>query len=282
MTKKIIFSDTEQKRILELYANGCGCAKIGSMLNLGSRTPIERFLKERGIKLTNKYPRIYSHNANYFHSIDTEEKAYWLGFLYADGNVHRTTIKITLGEKDKNHLVKFNEALNNSNPISINTQNAWGKEVKTANAIINCTKMCQDLISLGCVPKKSLVLKFPTVEQVPKALQIPFIRGYVDGDGSINVTNGKWWAVSMVGTYNMMSNIKQILGVEVKILKEKRSKCVYELSFGGNLQVLEKLEVLYANSRVYLDRKYELYKSLKLLYPKQKIESHKNLSSRFR
>ena len=35
-----------------------------------------------------------------------------------------------------------------------------------------------DLIKQGCMPAKSLILKFPTEKQVPKNLLAPFIRGY--------------------------------------------------------------------------------------------------------
>lgn len=45
--------------------------------------------------------------------------------------------------------------------------------------------MMGDLISNGCVPKKSLILKFPEEDIVSKELQSHFIRGYFDGDGSL-------------------------------------------------------------------------------------------------
>jgi intein-encoded DNA endonuclease-like protein len=55
--------------------------------------------------------------------------------------------------------------------------------------------MNQDLINLGCVPNKSLILKFPTEEQVPEKFLSHFIRGFFDGDGS--VTKNKIHAVDI-------------------------------------------------------------------------------------
>lgn len=49
------------------------------------------------------------YNRHIFDIIDSQEKAYWLGFIIADGylNVDRRMLRIKLGDKDKNHLEKF-------------------------------------------------------------------------------------------------------------------------------------------------------------------------------
>ena len=58
----------------------------------------------------------YTYNENYFKIIDSEEKAYWLGFLYADGCITRfyrneklksMSLELTLQSNDIEHLKKF-------------------------------------------------------------------------------------------------------------------------------------------------------------------------------
>lgn len=50
----------------------------------------------------------YTFNENIFSIIDNEEKAYWLGFLYADGYLtDQGLFGCALQEKDKAHLNKF-------------------------------------------------------------------------------------------------------------------------------------------------------------------------------
>ena len=81
-----------------------------------SVTTIQRWLKELGCK---RERRIYQVNENYFESIDSDEKAYWLGFLSADGYIHegRNTITLALQESDKVHIEKFKKAISATYPI---------------------------------------------------------------------------------------------------------------------------------------------------------------------
>jgi hypothetical protein len=118
-------------------------------------------------------------NIDIFQNIDTEEKAYWLGFLYADGCVHSQENKIELGlaEKDYEHLNKFRNFLQIKNKI------AYRDSTKSYRLSFRSKKSKQDLIALGYIPCKSLLLHFPNSQQVPDYLIKHFIRGYFDGDG---------------------------------------------------------------------------------------------------
>ena len=53
------------------------------------------------------------YNRHVFDTIDTPEKAYWLGFIVADGylNIDRRMLRIKLGNIDKSHLIKYIEFL---------------------------------------------------------------------------------------------------------------------------------------------------------------------------
>jgi len=59
------------------------------------------------------------YNRHIFDKINTPEKAYWLGFIVADGylNVERRMLRIKLGNKDKHHLEKFILFLNGDNTM---------------------------------------------------------------------------------------------------------------------------------------------------------------------
>ena len=141
-----------------------------------------------------------------FEIIDTEEKAYWLGFLYADGSVGSKEDKIELGlaEKDLKHIEKFRDFMNITNKIS------YRESTRSYRISFRSSKCKQDLINKGCIPKKSLILEFPNEKQVPNNLIKHFIRGYFDGDGSIAKNKNKVRA-TIISTEDFCWGIKNYL-----------------------------------------------------------------------
>ena len=97
-------------------------------------------------------------NENYFGKIDSSEKAYWLGFMYADGCVsmtHRDKVVINLAGKDEEHLIRWHEAIGSC----LKVRRGFSNGNKVVYSQHYSSIMCQDLIKLGCMPKKSLKLK---------------------------------------------------------------------------------------------------------------------------
>ena len=58
-------------------------------------------------------------NHDSFNSIKTEEQAYWLGFMYADGYVSSGYVGLSLAVRDSFHLEKFKSFLNSNHNINI-------------------------------------------------------------------------------------------------------------------------------------------------------------------
>lgn len=194
-----------------------------------------------------------------FETIDTEEKAYWLGFLYADGSVGSKEDKIELGlaEKDLKHVEKFRDFININNKIS------YRESSKSYRFSFRSTKCKQDLIKQGCVPKKSLILKFPTEEQVPYYLMRHFIRGYFDGDGWFTNTD-RTFQVGIIGTQDFIEGfLKTINKINIntnnKILTVHREDGAKRYVFSSQSDVYIFLNWIYKDANIYLDRKYEHY-----------------------
>lgn len=192
-----------------------------------------------------------------FETIDTEEKAYWLGFLYADGSVGSKDNRIELGlaEKDLKQIEKFRDFIGVMNKISYRPQT---KSYRYSFKSIPCKV---DLIKQGCVPKKSLILKFPTEEQVPKNLIRHFIRGYFDGDGWFTNTE-ECFQVGIIGTEDFIKGFLDSIEIQNKnnkIFDVHRENGAKRYVFGAYQDVLNFLNWIYKDSNVYLDRKYKHY-----------------------
>lgn len=194
-----------------------------------------------------------------FDVIDTEEKAYWLGFIYADGYVsdlqtHR--FEIALNAKDINHLYKFVNFIKAS------------KDLVRYESKRNCCRIslcnlhfCQSLNNLGVVPRKSLILQFPNESIVPKILLPHFIRGYFDGDGCIMTSKNSVdkLQTSFIGTKNMMESFQNYFGTNKKLIVHKtKNGEVYYLRF-RILQSIKILQKMYNNASIYLDRKFQIW-----------------------
>lgn len=124
---------------------------------------------------------MHQFNHNYFKTIDTEEKAYILGFLYADGYNSDKQVVIAQLEQDVDILEKINKALDADNQIKRKLQSTNNKTV--CQLCYSSIDMCADLTNLGCFRNKSLACTFPTF--LDKSLIRHFIRGYFDGDGCV-------------------------------------------------------------------------------------------------
>ena len=71
---------------------------------------LSKKLKERGVEIINRQ-NTTKFNENVFDVIDSEEKAYWLGFIFADGYISSRDygFEISLSIIDVEHLIKFNK-----------------------------------------------------------------------------------------------------------------------------------------------------------------------------
>lgn len=194
-----------------------------------------------------------------FETIDTEEKAYWLGFLYADGCVGNKEDKIELGlaEKDLHHIEKFKEFIGVNNKIS------YRDSTKSYRYSFRSQSCKQDLIKQGCVPKKSLILTFPSEEQVPRYLIRHFLRGYFDGDGHFTNTE-KCFEAGYIGTSDFIKKSLEVLPDTIKrkdltIKNVHRADGAKSYSFYSYSDVKDFLDFLYKDCTIYLDRKYEHY-----------------------
>lgn len=218
----------------------------------------------------------YKYNKDYFGKIDSEDKAYWLGFLYADGSINRfykgdklrsMTLEIGLAAQDKNHLEKFKECTESNIPIFERINKLNGKEYKSVRIQWNNTKVCYDLCDLGCTPSKTYDIRLPSNNIVPDEFMRDFLRGFFDGDGCIHTSkmNGKpHIVVTLTGVEDMLNDVSKyliannVIRKKPKIHHDKRSSACSIFFYGADSNK-ELLDYLYKDSNIYLDRKYETY-----------------------
>ena len=194
-------------------------------------------------------------NENIFEEIDTEEKAYWLGFLCGDGCIHGNYIRIALKHNDINHLKKFRSFLNAESIEIIQKDNY-------CSFSIGCKKIAEDLKKHGCVERKSLILEPPKIKE---EFYYDWIRGLWDADGGISyLIKSNRWQSYLTSTKPVCDFFIKQLNINTKPFLEHRCNNTYRVHFNGRLNVLDKMNKIYKNDSaiIYLDRKYELYKKL--------------------
>ena len=256
--------------LIKEYNSGKSLTQIGKEYG-NTYSVLSKMLKANGIEVINKQNAL-RFNENVFDVIDSEEKAYWLGFIYADGYIasHKEGVKpkytfeITLSGEDKDHLDKFNEFM------QYNGDNVKEKPTKYKEEVRMCDRwnihnkhLWETLNSYGCTPNKSLTLKFPDESIFTnKSLIRHFIRGYFDGDGCISYNDKEHQkpCCSVVGTEEFLKKIQEyVLEDSVKLGKNhgisKETK-VYTLS-ANKAEAF--IYTLYYKSNIYLDRKYNLF-----------------------
>lgn len=267
----------DSANVIDLYNSGYSLSQLELIVHSDKRT-IRTYLLAHGVNvktITDKLvvPKLEDlgktgcdlrFNCNKFDMIDTEEKAYWLGFLYADGYVSDDN-KLSLGlqAQDVGHLHKFNRFLElTTNRVSYSPKITPQKIYDFYRLTVGNTTLCNALKEKGVIPRKSLVLMFPE-ENVfsDKSLIIHFIRGYWDGDGCISPISNQ---INVLGTKEFLLSLKQYLP-EMSNRNVLIHKNVFQLGLSGK-KAYNLLKRLYENANIYLDRKYSKYLEFCRLY----------------
>lgn len=253
----IAWSEDQMKYIISEYKKGKTLSALGREFGVSYST-IRNLLKRKGIKTgVNKHN--FPRDEFYFSNIDSKEKAYWLGFLYADGCVHSNSNEISITLKDRDHLEKFRKAIKSNNKIGESIDKRFSSMPKIYHFSIKDKQLKSDLIKWGCVPNKSLTLT--KIPNIPRDFVSHFIRGYFDGDGSLHWLNGtKNFRISFVGTAPFLKDIQKELGLSLSLGQQEGNQSKY-FQVAGRKQVPMILDYIYKDSdeNIRLTRKYKNY-----------------------
>ena len=213
-------------------------------------------------------PEKYTYNKRFFQNIDSEEKAYWLGFFFADGYTQANPEKryheasIMLSSKDAGHLKKLNKAVNGNVEVKTEMRGCGfcnGKTYEESSIRFYSKDFVNDLINLGCVPDKVKQMVFPELD---RQYIWPFIRGFFDGDGSIHLDKKRNLPrCDFASTsYDFLESIRNFLRankINSYYVDEKTG--VRRLYIAGMENCNLFLKKMYGNAKIYLDRKYYRY-----------------------
>lgn len=235
-----------------------------------SRQTLSRRFKKLGIDIVNKQNELKFDNT-VFDSIDNEEKAYWLGFIFADGYISSTnnTFEISLKGSDKEHLDKFNKFMKHKdrNHVKLGKVKCGESIYDRCRWSITNKHLWNTLNSYGCTPNKSTTLQFPLITIFKyDHLVRHFIRGYFDGDGCFSRYLHKTIVsphIELLGTPEFLNMIEKYSNIFGKRGKDKRWKNNTEYVNFSLKEGVAFINYIYKDSKIYLDRKYKLYQFFK-------------------
>lgn len=203
----------------------------------------------------------YQKNHNFFKN-KNPLNSYWAGFIAADGNVSKNSnsLSIALSIRDKEHLQKLCFLLSEDYCLREGIRALNNKEYETISFHLSSKQWKEDLENIWKItPQKSLTLEFPEFDNIED--KKAFICGYIDGDGSISISNNKI-SLQILGTKSFLSSILGFL-IDVKTVDENtvaisEHKSISTLCFGTST-ALKVLDFLYNTSIPLLPRKWNKY-----------------------
>ena len=249
------FTISQEKQIIEDYQSGLSMAKVGKKWNCDPTT-VSNILKaynisSRNLSQARRNYLNYSIDENAFSDINNPDSAYWLGVMYSDGfispNKYTNKFGITIKDTDKDLLIKFKEFLKYSGNINYYEASTAYGICNVGRLLIGNNKIVDDLIKNGVVEHKTFKIK-----KLPNTTYMDdFIRGYIDGDGSLRKAYPN---IRICGNKEFLQEIANYFMIPYHLNPDKT---IYNLAY--NTKESEYLEKrLYKNAKYYLDRKYEI------------------------
>lgn len=228
---------------------GVNYLRIGEPNWLGSKIPVKR-----------------NFNREIFNDIDTPEKAYWLGYLYADGCVEVREGEgyiLQLVSKDRDIIEKFCRFIGCGHVQLIPRWMNYVYQISSKDLVYS-------LARYGIIPNKTYVHEKVYIPQGD--LENHFFRGLFDGDGSLftgEYKNGRVIGLNVSGlNLQLLEDCKYFFGrgsIQKVTKKADGYKWVYMGKPNESLKLLNKIYgSCLDNENIRMDRKWNLYHNYKL------------------
>lgn len=248
-----------QKKSLQDIANMFGCSRV-YIFNLCKKYSIEIKTKSSArsdASFKGKKVRYHFVNKDFFKTW-SNDMAYILGFIYADGCVNHRLDYFSIAQKEREVLDKIKKIIQAEQNIThYSHQDIYFLSIGNK-------EMVQDLLKLGVVPGKSLVVKFPIM---PLEYVSHFIRGYFDGDGTICRQSAGWKVSIVSGSKDFIESVKekfeQFSGVNGQKIYKHNDANAYMLGYYSRDNITKIYNFFYdgytLKNELYLTRKYNLF-----------------------
>jgi hypothetical protein len=256
----------EVEKAISLYLNGLSYQGIGAELGVSGQA-IRGLLVRRGVaaRTLSQAHRVIECNHNYFSELLDEARAYWLGFILADGSLTEKSygrtkqISVGLGIVDIGHLEKLRGALQSSHKITIAKRD--GVDC-TAILRISSSELFDSLLGYGVEPRKSACHKFS--ERIPADLLPHYFRGYFDGNGGLSRHGTSKWTISNSASQEFLNIFVAWVGERIggHSAPIYLGDGIHRVAWSGTHRCREILDLLYRDASVFLDRKKALYLDL--------------------
>ncbi|MGP4079451.1 LAGLIDADG family homing endonuclease [Pseudalkalibacillus sp. R45] len=237
----------EVEEIISLYKKGESTTRIAELANVSSRY-INKLLLKHNVERRPRghWKRKYHFNEDYFKTW-SGTMAYILGLFTADGFISQQGQTVSIAQKEKDILEEIKRELKTTQPLYRN------KSTGVYMLYMHSKKMKDDLMNLhGLNPCKSNNVEFP---YVPQEYLHHFVRGYFDGDGSINFKG--YTIVFVGGSYLFMDTLQRILNdklnIDTNLVTDKTN---YRLFLSGRKTIQVFAQWIYKDKNLFLERKY--------------------------
>lgn len=264
-----------EKLIIKYYVkDNLSANKTANILKINRKTVYRVLRKHSKTRSLSQAAMKHTCNDNFFNIINTEKKAYWLGVLFADGNISKNSSKtgsLFFSSKDKEWVESFIKDINSSNTVKLESHSKFIKS-KIWKIQITSKQLYDDLNNLGCTPVKSKTMLFP---KLPKKLIPHFIRGYFDGDGTVgiynNLKNDNWKILKSgfcSGSKQFLESLITYLPIQNKVVNT-RNNSIYTIQISLN-DTIELYKYMYNNHTVCLKRKKIIFEKYLTTYTPRK------------
>lgn len=251
---------------IALYGEGLSFKLIGEKFGVSAQA-MRGLLSRRGVAVRSlsQARRVIACNHNYFNEPLDEARAYWIGFILADGNLTEKTygrtrqLSVALAIEDVGHIEKLRTALKSGHAITTTKLDGVDRVVILR---ISSSEIFEALLRYGVEPKKSARHKFS--EHIPQHLLKHYFRGYFDGNGGLSRHKASKWSMSNCASHEFLVAFVDWVGRQIgghSALIALRDG-IHKVAWSGTHRCHEILDLMYKDATVFLDRKMALYLEL--------------------